>query len=158
MRQVEDQLGGSFRSFAGRQVIDQLFGCPQRPQAQGNHLAGIGKDTHRNHVFRLCAWIQVDPTQEQQQRMLGQRQYPWTGVLLQQQVASELTQAAFAAQPGLRLRMTAIPMQPEAFLLRQLKLDQLLPSYRASAAPAIQDKSVHQSPLRVVFLVHPYSQ
>src|SRR3990167_1536473 len=117
MRQAQNQLSRGFRPSPRQQILDQGFCCVQRPQAQGDRALRIGKNAHRDHVLRFGPWIEVKATQEQQQLLLRQRQQTWASILFEQQVASKSAQTTFCTQPSLRLRMTAIPMQPEAFLI-----------------------------------------
>ena len=143
--QAQDHFRGGFRPFACDQIRDQRLCRPHRSQAQGNHPVRIGKDAQRDHILRLSPRIEVDPAQEQQQLMLRQRQHPRPGVLFEQQVAGKLAQPAVAAQPVLGLWVTAIPVHPEAFLLGQLQILQLVTINGPRPAQPIEDKGMDQA-------------
>ncbi|MNZ88044.1 hypothetical protein D3C78_1069260 [compost metagenome] len=156
MRHGQQQLGRGFRPAPFSQLLEQLIAGAHWPQAQGNYALGLGEDAHRDHVFGLGTWIEVDSAQEQQHLRVRQRQQPRTGVFLKQQVAGKLVQTTVMAQPGTGLRVTTIPVQPQAFLRLQLKCIQLSSSNRTRTAVSIQHQGMYQAPLRVFFFEHPY--
>src|SRR5690606_26899747 len=121
---------------------DQLFGGPQGTLAQGDDPAAAGKNTHRNHILGFSARIQVDATQEQQKLLIRQAKQARPGVFLQQQVAAELAEATVLAEPQTGLRVSAIPVQPQAFLLSQLQLIELLQLAAARATQAVQNEGM----------------
>ncbi len=114
------------------------------------------EDAHRDHIFRLGPGVEVNPAQEQQQFRIRQREQARSGVFFEEQVATEFAQPAGFAQPGLSLRVTAIPVQPQAFMRLQLQFVEFCPGYRTRTAFTIQHQGMHQPPLRVVFLEHPH--
>ena len=66
-------------------------------------------------------------------------------LLFAQQIAGELAQPAVAAQPVLGLWVTAIPVHPEAFLLGQLQILQLVTINGPRPAQPIEDKGMDQA-------------
>ncbi|MNJ45474.1 hypothetical protein D3C77_405690 [compost metagenome] len=143
LRHAQQQFGGSLRATAFGQLLQQLVTGAQWPQAQGNHPLCLGENAYRDHVFGLCARIEVDPAQKQQHLLFWQGQQPWAGIFFEEQVAGELAQAAVAAQPGPGLGMAAIPMQPEALLWLQLQVVQFSSSNRTRTAFTIEHQGMH---------------
>ncbi len=156
LREVQNQLRGALRAFAQPQQLNQFLGGAQRTQAQRDHPLRGSEDTHRDHVFGFRTGIQIHAAQKQQQLLLRQRQQTRPGVLFQQQVAGKLAQTAAGAQPGMRLRMATIPVQPEAFFWLQCKVLQLGSSDETRPTLTVQNEGMNQPPLRVCFIEHGY--
>ncbi|MNC26841.1 hypothetical protein D3C75_749880 [compost metagenome] len=135
------------RPFAALEGVAQGPRRLDRAHAQGNDLAGIGIDPQRHHVFRRSTGVEVDPAQKQQQALPTQRHQSRPGRLLQQQIAGELVQTAGFAQPLLRLRHAAVPVQPEAFLRTQVEHLQLVALDPARTTLAVQHETVDQPAL-----------
>ncbi len=153
--EIEHQVFGALGTNTGLQVFLNFGGSLHRPHAQGDHPAFVDEYPQRDHVFGNRTGVEIHPTQEEQQAVVGLSDQSRPSGFFEQQIASEFAQATGLAQPGLGLGDAAVPVQPQHLAGARLDLRQLPPAQSSSATTAIEEIAIDEALFHItVVLLH----